>query len=92
MKKIHLKIRPTILFILIFVVTLSTVISLGLQYYSSKQLAFKGTSESIEQIADKTKLIARNSYETSNNVLSLLELSSGIHDLPVKWLKSRAQQ
>jgi len=84
MKKIHLKIRPTILFILIFVVTLSTVISLGLQYYSSKQLAFKGTSESIEQIADKTKLIARNSYETSNNVLSLLELSSGIHDLPVE--------
>jgi len=82
MKKIHLKIRPTILFILILVVSISIVISLGLQYYFSKQLAFKGTSESVEQIAEKTKLISKNSYEASNNLLSLLELSSAIHDAP----------
>jgi len=81
-KKIHLKIRPTILFILIFVVALSTVISLGLQYYFSKQLAFKGANESIQQIADKTRLIVKNSYESSDNLLSLLELSTGIHKLP----------
>ena len=41
MRNIHLKIRPTILFILILVVSISIVISLGLQYYFSKQLALK---------------------------------------------------
>ena len=76
-----IKIRPTILFIFLIVVFISLAMTLGLQYYFSKQMANDTIVNNIQNLSQKTEQRLKNFDDSSNDLISLLELSQGIDKL-----------
>jgi len=79
------KISTTILFIFSFLVGIVVVSILLLQYNSSKDLAYKAVQQNIQFISDKTMHEINSLNLTSNNVLTILELSEKINTFPNKY-------
>ncbi|RXK01166.1 amino acid ABC transporter [Arcobacter sp. CECT 8986] len=74
--RLFIKIRPTISFILIACISTVIVVTLSLQYYFLKQLAFKATQDSFANITHKVKSKIQELDKTSNNIIDVFELYS----------------
>ncbi|AXX92758.1 amino acid ABC transporter [Malaciobacter molluscorum LMG 25693] len=72
--RLFIKIRPTISFTLITCISIVIIVSLSLQYYFLKQLAFDATKNSFSNIALKVKNKIQELDKTSNNIIEVFEL------------------
>lgn len=81
---ICMKIRPTVLTLFILLTGIIIAISLSLQYYFLKELAFNATDENMTHISEKIEQKIKNLDEKNNNIISNLELYKSIHDIPKK--------
>lgn len=79
-----LKIRPTILVVFLLVVVIAVSMTLGLQYYYSKQFANDTITNRIQDLSYKTEKKLINFDNSSSDLISLLELSHAIDDLSQK--------
>ncbi|WP_072680443.1 HD domain-containing phosphohydrolase [Arcobacter sp. LA11] len=85
----RIRIRPTILFIFSLVVFFAVVMTLGLQYYFSKQLATDMVIKNVKNLSVNTDERLENMDNYSSELISILELSSGIDDLSNKFNSSK---
>ena len=81
------KISTTILFVFSFLIGLVAISILTLQYYSSKDLAYKATNTNIKFISDKTLAQVNSINSLSKSQISLLELSANIEEFPKENIK-----
>lgn len=79
-----MKIRPTVLTLFILLTGIIIAISLSLQYYFLKELAFNATDENMTHISEKIEQKIKNLDEKNNNIISNLELYKSIHGIPKK--------
>lgn len=77
-----IKIRPTILWVIGLLVGLTSLVSLSLQYYFLKDLAFSSTQKIITQTYEETQKEVKRIDEVSKDLLSILELTYGIGKYP----------
>lgn len=80
-KKLDLGIRPTLLSVVAFLVILSVTVTLGLQFYFSKNLATKATIETVKHIKDKTLRHLAQLDKSNFDLISQLELSKKIESM-----------
>ena len=76
-----IKIRPTILLVIFLLIATTASISLFIQYYSSKDLAYSSTVKLIDETSEKMQENVEKFDEISHDIISLLELSKDI-DIP----------
>lgn len=79
-----MKIRPTVLTVFIITVISVIIISLSLQYYFLKDLAFNAINNNFIQISEKIEQKISNLDSKNNNIISNLELYDSIHKVPKK--------
>lgn len=77
--KLHLKIRPTVLTIFIFVISSVILVTLSLQYHFLKDLALNATNDNLIHISEKIEQKIRDLDRRNNNLLSDLQTYSKIH-------------
>lgn len=78
----NIKIRPTILAVFVILITITSSILIGFQYYFLKDIAYSSTMELIEQTSKETKDKIESFEKTSQNLVSILELSYGLGAYP----------
>ena len=69
---ICMKIRPTVLTLFILLTGIIIAISLSLQYYFLKELAFNATDDNMTHISEKIEQKIKNLDEKNNNIISNL--------------------
>lgn len=79
----NIKIRPTLLTVVSLVAIIGITITLSLQYYFSKQLAYQATNDSTNHIAQKAIAKIVNLDKTTSDLISQLELSKNIDSLNI---------
>lgn len=77
-----IKIRPTILLVIFLLIATTASISLFIQYYSSKDLAYSSTVKLIDETSEKMQENVEKFDEISHDIISLLELSKDIDTYP----------
>lgn len=81
------KIRPTVLLIFIVLLSIAGTISISLQYYFLKDLAYSSAVELINQTSNNTKEKYENLDKISHDIVSTLELTYGIGDYPENMIQ-----
>lgn len=83
-KKFYIKIRPTISFILVFLIISVISITLLLQYNFSLDLAKNATKDNFSQISEKLEERLQNLDKRHNDLISILQLYKEIEQTPQK--------
>ncbi|SKB32393.1 HD domain-containing phosphohydrolase [Malaciobacter marinus] len=83
-KKFYIKIRPTISFILVFLIISVISITLLLQYNFSLDLAKNATKDNFSQISEKLEDRLQNLDKRHNDLISILQLYKEIEQTPQK--------
>jgi len=79
-----IKIRPTISFVLVFLIVSVVSITLSLQYYFSKELALGATKENFSQISQKVEQKVMALDKKNNDIISVFEAFEEIKITPEK--------
>ncbi|NVJ52328.1 MAG: HD domain-containing protein [Campylobacteraceae bacterium] len=82
-KKIYLKIKPTISMILIFLISSVILVTLSLNYYFSKDLAYEATETSFRLTAEKIEQKIVSFDRTNTNILKSLVYAESIKEFPL---------
>lgn len=82
--KFYIKIRPTISFILIALISSVIVVTLSLNYYFSKELAFSATKEKFDQISQKVEQKVKETDKRNNDIISIFELYKASEETALK--------
>ena len=83
-----IKIRPTVLWVIGLIITLTSIASISFQYYFLKDLAYSSTKKIIKQINEETKEEVRNIDKSSEDLASILSLSYGLGNYPKSAIQS----
>ena len=82
-----IRIRPTILWVIGLLIALTSSVTISLQYYFLKDLAYSSTEKMIMKTYEETFNEVKRVNESSNQILSLLELSYGLETYPKKEIQ-----
>lgn len=82
MKTKRIKIRPTLSFFLIVLISSVVLIVLSIQYYFSKDLAFTATKDNFTHIAQKVEQKIKSMDKRNNDMFSILGLYKNVKNIP----------
>lgn len=78
MSRIKLKIRPTVLLLILFLVGISVVTTLGIQYFNSKDLAHSAVLKYVKHNTQNTQVHLHNFNKANFDLISMLKHSQNI--------------